>query len=714
MKFHGAMMLCALLTAVFWVSLCSSSWANDGLCCDIRVDAAGDSLILKNTRLSCVFDRRSGEWRSLNLPQIGAVLGRPSPAFAALFDDGETTDMTFNGYEYAVDAAAQRVDLVLQYHADNDSLTLTSAYSLFATSARLERRITVTNRSGKTRKLLGFRLDLPDVALGNPADCRLDAPGPWFPTTYIGPQKPYNELLNRPITFHSAPEAGFGLLVLSNPSKNSALSAWMETGGEVNYNPSIRGDRRLTLAFTNHRAYRLLPNMSASSDPLVIEFTKGDFSQALAPYRRMVCETFPLGHSPEWVREAVILEAYPDYYPDGFRGITARLPFYREIGINCLYLMPHWLGGYSPIDQFKVDPRYGSEKDLQELVKTAHNLGMKVLFDMVIHGMNEKSPLTQERPELFCKDEQGQIVRHPVWRSMTFDWANPLYQAYMVELVQHDLQTYDIDGYRVDAASYKGPNWDPTVPYPAYRSGSMAPQLMTAMLEALRSTKPDAVLLSEVFGPVFQTVCNFVHDNQTEAAQMIIEKIDAGEATAETYKAHLANVFAMLPPGANRVIYTRNHDTSWFYHFHGYTPRFMAFEALHALCAIPEIFSGDPKNGPNPEDDPQTWEYYRRLFALRAKHETLTKGEPQFRQISGDNPMIFSAIKALNDRCTAVVISLSEHRERVRLQIDPSLGALQGENRLTGLNGETVVMRDGQVTLEPFAVYIFEIHATQK
>ncbi|MEJ7712336.1 MAG: hypothetical protein WKF84_21385 [Pyrinomonadaceae bacterium] len=38
-----------------------------------------------------------------------------------------------------------------------------------------------------------------------------------------------------------------------------------------------------------------------------------------------------------------------------------------------------------------------------------------------------------------------------------------------------------------------------------------------------------------------------------------------------------------LPIGANRVFYTRNHDTSWFYHFNGYTPRFMSMEAVRRV-----------------------------------------------------------------------------------------------------------------------------------
>src|SRR5207244_1217052 len=103
--------------------------------------------------------------------------------------------------------------------------------------------------------------------------------------------------------------------------------------------------------------------------------------------------------------------------------------------------------------------------------------------------------------------------------------------------------------------------------YPAYRSATASPALLRRVVQAMRETKPDAVLLNEVFGPVFHGVCNLVHDNQTEAVQQFVEMLDQGQATAADYKAHLANVLDLLPPGAHRVCFGRNHDTSWFYHF---------------------------------------------------------------------------------------------------------------------------------------------------
>ncbi|MGC8833832.1 MAG: alpha-amylase family glycosyl hydrolase, partial [Armatimonadota bacterium] len=532
-----------------------------------------------------------------------------------------------------------------------------------------------------------------------------------------------------------APDGGFGVLAVSNTRTGLVLAAWMDTRGEVNYTPSIHGNGSLiTFAFANHRFYRmpprsfdvqsvtvclskLLAGFSIESDVNQIHVVAGGLPAALRCYRQMVSETMPLDPStPGWVKEAIILEVYPKYFKGGLKELTQKLPFYRKIGFNTIYLMPHWIGGYSPIDQFQVDPSLGTADDLREMVRTAHSLGMRVLFDMVIHGFNEKSPIVQQRPELFIRNEDGTIARHPAWKSMSTDWASSDYQQYMVDLVLHDLKEYDIDGYRVDAASYKGANWFPDIPYPAYRSGTAAPELMRRMISAMRRIKRDAVLLSEVFGPVFYTASNLVHDNQTEAPQQLLEMMDRGEANAATYKAHMANVFDMLPRGANRVFFARNHDTSWFYHFNGYTRRFLALDAIHALCAVPEVFAGDPDHGPNPDDDPAVYEYYRRLFALRAEYPEITRGELLLREVNSDNPWIFTAVRRHKAQALLIVVSLSDQAVSTEISFDgavtPKRDLIQLRDPINEETVEAVSQKESGrlvLKLKPFQVLVGRI-----
>jgi glycosidase len=281
----------------------------------------------------------------------------------------------------------------------------------------------------------------------------------------------------------------------------------------------------------------------------------------------------------------------------------------------------------------------------------------------------------------------------------------------MADLATHHAKEYGIDGYRLDAATYKGPNWDPKLTYPAYKSGSEAPELMKRMLAALQIVNPQAMMLSEVFGPVFYTVDNLVHDNQTEGPQFLLEKMAAGKYTAQDYKMHIQNVIQALPAGANRVYFTRNHDTSWFYHFNGYSPAFMALEAIHALCAIPEVFAGDPENKPNPDDTPAIYAHYQKLFALRQEYPEFTRGELLLPEITSDNPMVFTALRRLNNKLTLVAISLSGKPERVKIMVSEAVAKQLPALRLTdgltksALNNQNNG-REITLTAEPYQVIV--------
>jgi len=690
---------------------------------DIYLQEETDILVFGNARIKLDFGSGQGNWLSFTANDVaGNMISSSRPGITMDFRiDGkwmvDEYGAIFLRYETEVDKNRQGVSLYLIFRilsAHGLQFTLTCSYTIFPNESRVERSARLARNgaggelSSQDIHLEGFRFSLPGVTLGEIAQCVVDAPGPWFPKNYVAPQTPYKDLKDKAIGFHGAPDGGFGFLAVTNKELKMVLASWMDTAGEVNYHPSLHGDgERLSFAFHDHRDYRMPEDFAVTADTHRIELVSGELPAALGKYREMCEQNMPLDQStPDWAREMVLLEVFPPYYPGGLKELTDKLPFYKEIGFNTIYLMPHWTGGYSPIDVFEVDPRLGTSADLREMVSVAHSLGMKVLFDMVIHGFNQKSPMMERHPEYFVHDEEGNIAQHRTWKSMSTDWASPDYRQFMVDLVLHDLKEYDNDGYRVDAASFKGPNWAPNIPYPAYLSGSAAQELMKLMLEAMRKHKPDAVLLSEVFGPIFYTVCNLVHDNQTEAPQHFLEMMESGEATAADYKAHMANVFDLLPREANRVYFARNHDTSWFYHFNGYTPRFMALDAIHVLCAIPEVFAGDPNNGPHPDDDPAVYEYYRKLFALRKEYPELARGDLLLREVECNNASIFTALRRLRDNTALVVISLSGKEENICITGIEEMGQVIQMN--DAITGEAIEGMGKPLTLKlrPFQVLV--------
>lgn len=338
-------------------------------------------------------------------------------------------------------------------------------------------------------------------------------------------------------------------------------------------------------------------------------------------------------------------------------------------------------------------------------------LGMKVLFDMVIYGFNKQSDVVNRHPSFFYRNEQDSLVIHPAWGSVMTDFMDRAYQQYMRSYVLYDQSSFGNDGYHVDAASFKGPNWNPRIAYPAYRSGTASPLLMQLMQDAIRKRNKDAVLLSEVFGPVFYTVSNFGHDNQTEAMSFLIREMEQGRYTMAQYGRHIRNMYLALPKGAVRVFYARNHDTSWFYEFFGYSPLFMSMEAIHALFGVPEVFAGDPNYRFNPDDDPQVYRHYKQLFAARRRYPEFVHGERLWDAVRCNNEQVFAGMVRYGGKKSIALVSGSDRQQQVQLDLTGTIKRQQ--LNAMDIISETpvpvsVIQNKIQLTLQPYQVVVIK------
>src|SRR5207248_7351205 len=98
---------------------------------------------------------------------------------------------------------------------------------------------------------------------------------------------------------------------------------------------------------------------------------------------------------PEWWRDAVIYEVYPRSFADAdgdgtgdLPGVTRHLPYLRDLGIDAIWLTPFYRspmidGGYDVADHRDVDPLFGSLADFDALLARAHELGLRVIVDLV-------------------------------------------------------------------------------------------------------------------------------------------------------------------------------------------------------------------------------------------------------------------------------------------------------------------------------------------
>jgi maltose alpha-D-glucosyltransferase/alpha-amylase len=108
-----------------------------------------------------------------------------------------------------------------------------------------------------------------------------------------------------------------------------------------------------------------------------------------------------------WWKNAVIycadVATWLDSDDDGtgdLAGLTRRLDYLWGLGVNTLWLMPFYpspLGddGYDITDYYAVDSRFGTLGDFVEMIRTADNLGIRVLVDLVMSHTSDQHPWFQ-------------------------------------------------------------------------------------------------------------------------------------------------------------------------------------------------------------------------------------------------------------------------------------------------------------------------------
>jgi len=101
------------------------------------------------------------------------------------------------------------------------------------------------------------------------------------------------------------------------------------------------------------------------------------------------------GVSRGWWRDAVIYQVYPRSFADAngdgmgdLPGIRSRLPYLRDLGVDAVWLSPFYASpqadaGYDVADYRAVDPMFGTLLDADGLIRDAHELGLRIIVDLV-------------------------------------------------------------------------------------------------------------------------------------------------------------------------------------------------------------------------------------------------------------------------------------------------------------------------------------------
>ena len=172
-------------------------------------------------------------------------------------------------------------------------------------------------------------------------------------------------------------------------------------------------------------------------------------------------------NTPSSYRNLVLYEIYVrNHGPHGtFADVEADLPRLQSMGVDVVWFMPiHPIGKvnhkgtlgcpYSIADYRGVNPEYGTRADFARLTRRAHDLGMKVMIDVVYNHTAHDSVLVREHPDWFHQDEQGRPVTTVLDWSDVVDLKHPnaALSAHLIETLRGWVE-FGVDGFRCDVAS---------------------------------------------------------------------------------------------------------------------------------------------------------------------------------------------------------------------------------------------------------------------
>ena len=116
----------------------------------------------------------------------------------------------------------------------------------------------------------------------------------------------------------------------------------------------------------------------------------------------------PLKREASWYKEAIIYQIHVrtffDSNGDGigdFQGLAQKLDYVQELGVSAIWLMPFFPSplrddGYDISDYRSVHPNYGTLEDFKAFLARAHDLGIRVIIEMVANHTSDQHPWFME------------------------------------------------------------------------------------------------------------------------------------------------------------------------------------------------------------------------------------------------------------------------------------------------------------------------------
>ena len=274
----------------------------------------------------------------------------------------------------------------------------------------------------------------------------------------------------------------------------------------------------------------------------------------------------------QWWQRAVVYQIYPKSFQDStgngigdIPGITSRLPYLAKLGIDVIWLSPVYQSpmddnGYDISDYRAIWPGFGTMDDFDEMLETAHSLGIKIVMDLVVnHSSDEHEWFRQSRSSrenpyrdyYYWRDavdghepsNMGGIFGGSIW-----EWDEPTQQYYLhcFSVKQPDLNWENprvrdevfnmmdwwlakgVDGFRMDvigmiAKDLSFPSGEPGPTgyaplYPLIQDERVHPYLQEMRQRVL--SKYDTMTVGEVGGATVETAKKYANLDGSELSMV--------------------------------------------------------------------------------------------------------------------------------------------------------------------------------------------------
>jgi len=304
---------------------------------------------------------------------------------------------------------------------------------------------------------------------------------------------------------------------------------------------------------------------------------------------------------PQWFQSGSMLGGvcYVDRYAENLDGLRERIPYFRELGLGYLHLMPLFLapepnsdGGYAVSSYRDVNPKLGTMAGLREVAAELRANGISLVVDFIFNHTSDEHewarraaageqefsdyywifpdrtmPDAYERTvrEIFPDDHPGSFVQQPdgrwVWCTFhTFQWdlnyANPaVFRAMAGEMLF--LANQGVEILRMDAVAFI---WKQLGT--ACESLPQAHELLRGFNAVCRLAAPSLLFKSEAIVHPDEVV-QYIDPAECQISYNPLEMALGWEALATRDASLLSQALERrhnLPEGTAWVNYVRSHD----------------------------------------------------------------------------------------------------------------------------------------------------------